>query len=447
MNFTPIGLQVPTLLLPRDDVDLAKWAVVACDQYTSQPDYWAWVEALVGDAPSALRLILPEIHLGAPDEAQRIAAIHQAMHRYLAEGVLKPQPPGMVLVERETTRSQTRRGLVAALDLEHYDFNPGAKTLIRPTEGTILERLPPRVRVREHAPLELPHVMVLIDDPEHSIIDPLFAEPLELLYDTPLMLEGGRVRGWRLDHPLLIQWVVERLTGLANPSIFNDRYGVTEEPVLLYAMGDGNHSFAAAKTIWENLKRTAADPVAIMNHPARHALVELVNLHDEGLEFEAIHRVAFNVNPDHLLEALAAFCTTQGSALRVSNHPSWAAARQTWHTMAQQPDCHTLAFASNRHYGILTIERPQLTLPVANLQAFLDHYLENQPGARIDYIHGEDTLKQLSAQPGNIGFYLPALAKEDFFRTVIRDGALPRKTFSMGEADEKRFYLEGRRIA
>ncbi|MGB5063864.1 MAG: DUF1015 domain-containing protein, partial [Candidatus Competibacter sp.] len=296
MNFAQIALQIPTLLLPRAGTDLTRWAVVACDQYTSQPDYWARVEARVGEAPSTLRLILPEVYLGAADEAARIQAIQEAMRRYLADGVLAPQPPGLVLVERETVRGRTRWGLVVALDLEHYDFNPDAKTLIRPTEGTILERLPPRVRVRERAPLELPHVMVLIDDPQHLVIESLRSEPLKPLYDVPLMLGGGRVRGWRLEHPMLMQWVVEQLARLADPTLFAERYGVTDEPVLLYAMGDGNHSFATAKQIWENLKRAAPDPVAIMNHPARHALVELVNLHDEGLEFEAIHRVAFAVD-------------------------------------------------------------------------------------------------------------------------------------------------------
>lgn len=447
MNFTPIGLQVPTLLLPRAGADLTKWAVVACDQYTSQPDYWAQVEALVGDAPSTLRLILPEVYLGAADEAQRIAAIQETMHRYLADGVLEPQPPGLILVERETARGRTRRGLIAALDLEHYDFNPGAKTLIRPTEGTIMERLPPRVRVREQAPLELPHVMVLIDDPQRMVIDPLFAEPLEKLYDVPLMLDSGRVRGWRLDHPLLIQWVVEQLSRLADPATFNARYGVTDEPVLLYAMGDGNHSFATAKILWENLKRAAPDPVAIMNHPARHALVELVNLHDEGLEFEAIHRVAFGVDADHLLTEMAAFYAAQGSALVVLNYPSWSAARQVGRTSQGLSHRQVIAFVSGQRCGVLNIEQPRLTLPVASLQAFLDNYLAQQSGVRLDYIHGEEALGRLSAQPGNIGFYLPTLDKNDFFRTVIRDGALPRKTFSMGEADEKRFYLEGRRIS
>lgn len=445
MNFIPIGLQVPTLLLPRSGTDLTKWAVVACDQYTSQPDYWAQVEALVGEEPSTLRLMLPEVYLGAADEA-RIAAIQETMRRYLAEDVLTPQPPGLILVERETARGQTRRGLIAALDLEHYDFNPGAKTLIRPTEGTIMERLPPRVRVREQAPLELPHVMVLIDDPQHMVIDPLFAEPAELLYDVPLMLDSGRVRGWRLDHPLLIQWVVEQLSRLADPATFSARYGVTDEPVLLYAMGDGNHSFATAKIIWENLKRTASDPAAIMNHPARHALVELVNLHDDGLEFEAIHRVAFGVDADHLLAGMTAFCAMQGSALTVLDYPSWPAARQAWRAMQDVPNRQVIAFISGSRCGVLSIEQPRLTLPVASLQAFLDDYLPRQSGARIDYIHGEDALEQLGAQPGHIGFYLPTLDKNDFFRTVIHDGALPRKTFSMGEADEKRFYLECRRI-
>lgn len=445
MNFAQIGLQVPTLLLPRTGTDLMKWAVVACDQYTSQPDYWVRVETLVGEAPSTLRLILPEAYLGAPDEAQRIQVIQETMSRYLAEGVLEPQPPGFILVERETARGRTRKGLIAALDLDHYDFNPGAKTLIRPTEGTILERLPPRIRVRENAPLELPHVMVLIDDPEHSVIEPLFAEPQERLYDFPLMLDSGRVRGWLAHHPLLVQWVVEQLTRLADPAAFAARYGVEGEPVLLYAMGDGNHSFATAKIIWENLKRAASDPVAIMNHPARHALVELVNLHDEGLDFEAIHRVAFDVNAGHLLAALGDFLAAQDSTLTVLDSPSWEAARRTW-LEVQRPDRHTAAFLTRDRCGVLIVERPRLTLPVATLQAFLDPYLQGQPGARLDYIHGESALEQLGRQPGNMGFYLPTLDKGDFFRTVIRDGALPRKTFSMGEADEKRFYLECRRI-
>lgn len=446
MNFAGIALQLPSLLLPRPGLDLTQWAVVACDQYTSQPEYWARVEAVVGGAPSTLRLILPEVYLGAADEARRIQAIQDTMRRYLAEGILVPQPPGLVRVERETARGRTRRGLIAALDLEHYDFNPGAKTLIRPTEGTILERLPPRIRVREGALLELPHVMVLIDDPGRTVIEPLFAEPVESLYDFPLMLDSGRVRGGRIEHPMLVQWVVEQLTRLADPAAFAARYGVSDEPVLLYAMGDGNHSFATAKIIWENLKRAAPDPAAVANHPARHALVELVNLHDEGLEFEAIHRVAFGVDPERVLDAMQAFFVAQGSALGVQDCPSWELARQAW-LDRQQSGRHVIAFASERRCGVLCIDRPRLTLPVASLQAFLDQYLPGQPGARLDYIHGEETLQQLGAQPDNLGFYLPALAKEDFFRTVIRDGALPRKTFSMGEADEKRFYLECRRIA
>ena len=447
MNFAGIGLQLPSLLLPRPGVDLTKWAVVACDQYTSQPDYWAQVDALVGDAPSTLRLILPEVYLDVADEVQRIMAIQDAMRRYLVEGVLAPQPPGLVRVERETARGRTRKGLIVALDLEHYDFTPGAKTLIRPTEGTIMERLPPRIRVREGAPLELPHVMVLIDDPGRTVIEPLFAEPLETLYDFPLMMNGGRVRGGRIEHPILIQWVIEQLARLADPVAFNVRYGVSDEPVLLYAMGDGNHSFATAKIIWENIKRAAPDPAAIMNHPARHALVELVNLHDEGLEFEAIHRVAFGIEPARLLAALTEFFTAQGSTLAVLDYPSWEATRQAWQEMQRSPGRHVIAFVSQNRCGVLTISQPRLTLPVAGLQAFLDEYLPSQPGARLDYIHGEDTLEHLGAQPGNIGFYMPALAKDDFFRTVIRDGALPRKTFSMGEADEKRFYLECRRIS
>jgi hypothetical protein len=268
---------------------------------------------------------------------------------------------------------------------------------------------------------------------------------LEPLYDVPLMLDGGRVRGWRMNHPLLLQWVVEQLTRSADPATFAARYGVTDEPVLLYAMGDGNHSFATAKRIWEDLKRAAPDPTTIMDHPARHALVELVNLHDEGLEFEAIHRVLFGVDLERVFAALVAFFAAQGSALGIVDCPSWSAARQAWLDY-QQPGRHVIAFASERRCGVLVIDRPRLSLPVASLQAFLDESLPDWPGARLDYIHGEEALQRLGAQPGNLGFYLPALAKDDFFRTLIRDGALPRKTFSLGEADEKRFYLECRRI-
>lgn len=445
MNFAQIGLLVPTLLLPRAGVDLTPWAVVACDQFTSEPEYWARVQRLVGESASTLKLILPEAFLGAEDEVRRIRDIQSAMRRYLAEGVLVQQPPGLVLVERETGRGRKRKGLIAALDLEHYDFTPGAKTLIRPTEGTILERLPPRIRVREGAPLELPHVMVLIDDPERRVIEPLFAESLEKLYDFPLMLDSGWVRGWRVDRPESIRGVAAGLARLADPTAFGDRYGADGEPVLLYAMGDGNHSFATAKTIWENLKRAAPDPTAIMDHPARHALVELVNLHDEGLEFEAIHRVAFGVDAGHLLGALKEFCAARGSRLTVLDRSSWAAARQSWREM-QRSDRHVIAFVAGNRHGVLVIEQPRLTLPIATLQAFLDQYLPDRPGAWLDYIHGEDSLERLGARPDRIGFVLPALAKDDFFRTIIRDGALPRKTFSMGEADEKRFYLECRLI-
>lgn len=445
MLFSAIALQVPKLLLPRAELDLTKWAVVACDQYTSQPAYWKQVEALVGTAPSTLRLMLPEVYLDASDEAQRIADIQATMRRYLAEGMFTEQL-GLVLVERTTAHGHTRRGLVAALDLEQYSFEPGSKPLIRPTEGTIVERLPPRVRVREQAPLELPHVMVLIDDAQHMVIDPLFTEKLRLLYDVPLMLNSGRVRGWHVDSPELIQWLVEQLHHLAAVETFNTRYGVQDEPVLLYAMGDGNHSFATAKTIWENLKRNAPDPSAIMKHPARYALVELVNLHDAGLEFEAIHRVLFAVNHAHLLAAMSDFFHAQGMELQVFTYATWEEAQQAWQELSAMPKQQALAFAHQQGYGVLVLEQPRLTLAVASLQQFLDHYLVAQPQTRIDYIHGTATLLELAAQPGNLGFYLAPLDKNDFFRTVIRDGTLPRKTFSMGEADEKRFYLECRQI-
>ncbi len=443
MDLAKLALHVPTILFPRDGVDLTRWAVIACDQYTAEPEYWAAVDQLVGDAPSTLRLTFPEVFLGKGDEAARIAAINAAMQRYLAGGTLRKLPPGLVLLDRQTGHAPSRKGLVVALDLEHYDYLPGAQTLIRATEGTILDRLPPRIRVREKAPIELPHIMVLIDDPERTVIEPLFNAELPLLYNFELMQNGGRLRGWHVDEPALIEGIGRALARLADPQRFRERYG--SDRVMLYAMGDGNHSFATAKAIWEQLKAAAPDPAAIMDHPARYALVELVNVHDPGLEFEAIHRVLFEANADDLLACARAHFAAVGTPCRID----WLADRQAVAAaMTKAPaGSHVLPFVTGGRHGLLTVVRPHLTLAVATLQEFLDAYLAEGRRGHIDYIHGDAAVLRLGAQPDSIGFLLPALSKHDLFRTIVHDGALARKTFSMGEADEKRFYLECRRIA
>ena len=443
MDFAKLALKVPEILLPGPAVDLHRWAVIACDQYTSEPEYWEAVARLVAVHPSTLRLVVPEVYLEDDDGDTRIADINASMKQYLADDVLVSQGRGFVLIDRKTSHVPSRKGLVVALDLEAYDYRPGSKTLIRTTEGTIVDRLPPRIRVRENAAVELPHIMVLIDDPEQTVIEPLCKAELEKVYDFELMRDGGHLRGWRVARPELLEQVASALGALAGKERFQKRYEVDDDEVMLYAMGDGNHSFATAKAIWEQLKSAAPDPAAVMTHPARYALVELVNLHDPGLEFEAIHRVVFDVNVDDLLARAEEYYLQAGTPCSIEKYPGPVEAKAA---AAATGAGHAIAFVTAEGFALLRIDHPTLTLEVATLQNFLDEYLKSQAKARIDYIHGDDAVTRLGRQESNVGFYLPSISKHDLFRTIVRDGALPRKTFSMGEADEKRFYLEARRI-
>jgi hypothetical protein len=443
MNLAKLALQVPTILLPKAGIDLSRWAVIACDQYTSEPEYWATVDRLTAGQPSTLHLVFPEVYLEEAGSDARIADINACMDQYLADGVLTAQEQGFILVDRKTSHAPTRKGLVVALDLEAYDYRPGSKTMIRTTEGTIVDRLPPRIRVRENAVVELPHIMVLIDDPEQTVIEPLFEADLELAYDFELMQNGGHLRGWNVTQQGLLDQIGAALERLAEKDRFQNRYEVDDDEVMLYAMGDGNHSFATAKAIWEQLKSEASDGDDIMDHPARYALVELVNVHDPGLEFEAIHRVAFDVDTEDLLNKAGEYYRQFGTPCRIEWYDDFAAATAASDAAGA---AHAVPFITAGRYGLLRIDAPTLTLEVATLQNFLDDYLQSRPESRIDYIHGDDAVTRLGSQQGNIGFYLPSISKHDLFRTIVRDGALPRKTFSMGEADEKRFYLEARRI-
>ena len=443
MNFETIALSVPQILLPQAGIDLQKWAVVACDQYTSQPLVWEKIKDLVGDAPSTLHMIFPEVYLEEPDPQARIDSINHTMERYLSEGLLAEQRPGFVLLDRRTAHAPSRKGLVVALDLEHYDYSADAKTLIRATEGTVIDRLPPRIKIREHAALESPHIMVLIDDPERTVIEPLFHKSLPMLYDFDLMMDSGHLTGYLVEDEGLLNAVAASLERLADPAYFQKRYGVQDERVLLYAMGDGNHSLATAKVIWERLKEQASDKASIMRHPARYALVELVNIHDPGLEFEPIHRVLFQCAFDELFDALQAFCKPQGSQCSVSSLDSLAALRAYPKTQA---GAHVFPFVNEGRFGVLTVEHPKQYLEYATIQTFLDEYLMRHGETRIDYVHGEAIVTELGSKPGNIGFYMPTISKNTFFKTIVLDGALPRKTFSMGHADEKRFYMECRKI-
>lgn len=440
-TYQSIGVQIPEVFLPAAGVDLNRWAVIACDQFTSQPEYWHQVETLVGSAPSTLNLVFPEVYLEDPQPEKRIEQIQSAMRSYLAQNILQSSE-GMIYVER-TTHGKTRRGLVLALDLERYDFSKGSQSLIRATEGTIIERLPPRIKIREGAPLELPHILVLIDDPQCTVIEPLASQKTDLqpVYDFELMLGSGHLAGWRVANPALEMQVVQALEALAVPQSFAAKYGLSEgQQVLLFAMGDGNHSLATAKAIWEKIKAQAGDAALAADHPARYALVEIENVHDAALAFEPIHRVLFGVSQD-LLAALSSYFGALYSYEPAANAEAMVEAVDHANGQSQ-----AFGVVTPHGCGVARISTPPTNLAVGTLQAFLDAYLKMGGAEKIDYVHGEDVVKTLGAQPGNASFYLPAMSKGDLFKTVILDGALPRKTFSMGEAEEKRFYVEARKI-
>ena len=404
---TDSALHTAEILLPKPGADMEKWAVVACDQYTAQPEYWREAEKVAGDAPSALNLILPEAWL--EESRERIPAIHQAMADYLSSGTLvSAVPDGFVLTER-TTPAGVRPGLVVALDLEAYDFSKGSESLIRATEGTVLERVPPRARIRAGAPLELPHVMMLIDDPECTVIEPLLArrEALRPLYDFELMLGGGHLRGWAVEgeDAQAVFKAVDALNARADG--------------LLYAVGDGNHSLAAAKQCWTELRPTLT-PEERLRHPARFALVELVALEDEALEFEPIYRVVECDTADFL-----------GALNEVT---------------AGQPGAQTVTVITAEGEKTVSFAAPTHALTVGTLQEFIDGYAAAHPGTKCDYIHDEASLRALANRPGSVGFLFEGMAKEELFPYVRDHGTLPRKTFSMGEARSKRYYIEARKI-
>lgn len=410
------------ILVPKNSVDMSKWSVIACDQYTSEPEYWKQVYSNVDSSPSTLNLILPELYLEDDDVASRIENIHDSMNKYLSDDIFDEYNNAMIYVERMQSNGILRQGIVGSIDLEKYDFSKSSTSEVRATEATVIERIPPRIKVRQGAPLELPHIMILIDDPDNTVIEPLAAKSASMnkLYDTELMQNGGSIKGWLVDESAQ-EAVDTALSALADPKTFNSKYGLSNSPVLLYAMGDGNHSLATAKEFYEQLKK--ANPGKdLSNHPARYALAEIVNLHSPALKFEAIHRLVYDVDCEELLHELS-------------------------HTLE-------LSDAKSSQYVITCcggtevkeyIHKQTSNLSVGSLQNFLDKYLKEH-GGKIDYIHGADTVKALAEKHNGIGFILPDMDKSQLFPTVIKDGALPRKTFSMGHAEDKRFYIEARKI-
>jgi uncharacterized protein (DUF1015 family) len=402
------------ILIPNH-VEMEKWSVIACDQFTSDPAYWQRVRQAAGQGPSTIHLILPEAELGSEHEAQTVRNINAAMERYLAENVFGVYPNSYVYVERTLADGSVRPGLLGAVDLEAYDYHVGSNSAIRATEKTVLERIPPRQRVRKDAAVELPHVLMLCDDDEKSLIEPIAAvrDSLTKLYDFDLMEQGGHITGWLVQGDVAAEFD-KRFAAFA--AAVDGKYADLGGSVLL-AVGDGNHSLATAKSCYEALK--AANPgVDFSAHPARYSLVELENIHDPSLVFAPIHRIILDTDAQKLLADVQSVCAEGGYPVE------WVIGEKS---------------------GTVYLDKAKGELAVAVLQEFLDNWLSENAGV-IDYIHGDEEVKELAKKENAIGFLLPAMEKHQLFRGVISGGALPRKTFSMGHAREKRYYLEGRKI-
>ena len=409
------------ILLPKN-IDMTKWSVVACDQYTSEMDYWNEVEKIVGASPSTLRITLPEIFLEDSDVNERINKINDTMKEYLDEDLFYELKDSMIYLERTQADGRVREGLMGMVDLEDYSYEKGSQTLIRATEKTVIERIPPRLKVRENALLELPHIMILIDDEKKKIIEDLKNEVTnsDVVYDFDLMENGGHIKGYKLNNDSMTK-VEEGLEALCDKEYFEKKYNVKDKGILLFAMGDGNHSLATAKANYENLKKTMT-PNEYLNHPSRYALVELVNLHSEALEFEPIHRVIFDTDVNKLIEEL-----------------------YKYYDINEEGNGQYFELVTKDIDKKLYISNPKSNIAVGSIQMFLDEYLKDNKG-KLDYIHGDETTKNMGMEENNVAILFEAMPKEELFRTVILDGALPRKTFSMGHSYDKRYYLEARKI-
>lgn len=474
------------ILLPKDGIDMEKWSVIACDQYTSQADYWKTVEEFVGDAPSTLNVVFPEIYLGnkkndkncacengscaddhttmyaSMSDSERIACINSTMEKYLSDGIIQQVvTDGYVLVER-TTESGIRLGIVGVVDLDDYDFDPKNPTLIRATEGTVISRIPPRVKIREHAAIELPHVMLLVDDPvdkaddvsdegkltgiynignvEHGIIEYVYSlkDSFRKLYDTDLMQGGGHIRGYAIE-------------GEAAKQV-TDAFAKKQEQSggFLFAVGDGNHSLATAKTCWKNIKESGKfTEEQLKTHPARYALVEICNLHSEALEFKPIHRLLTNVDVKDMLSFFEAEITKQGLESTEGDEIVFEYAESGNDNSAKPANGNEMVSENSavtctapiKSSGINITNRGD-RLPVEILQGILDKYLETHDNVSIDYIHGDDALHRLVKETNGCGIFLQSIDKSTLFPAINAGGVLPRKTFSIGEANEKRYYME-----
>ena len=426
------GLKLPEILLPKDR-NLGSWSVIACDQYTQDEGYWKRAEIAAGGRPSTLNLILPEVYLSRPDKAARIARIKRTMADYLSGGVFDAPEAEAVYVERTTAFGRVRHGLVIAVDLEDYEWKPGSRALIRATEATIPERIPPRKEIRSGAALESPHIMLLADDPSRSLVEGTgsLVKGGRPLYDGDLMLASGHITGWAVRGGAALAHLREAL------AVLKEAGTQADGSCFLFAVGDGNHSLATAKAVWDEYKAKSG----LTDSPVRYALVEIVNIYDSGLTFEPIHRVVLGdeVNPDGLIANLE---KSLGGKRRDVADPAGLEAA----VRASKASFGFVYIGKDGRQRFTLLETGITELAVSRLQPALDGYLSGKDGLELDYIHGSDEVFRLGGEPGAVSIMLPPIAKDSFFATISGRGPLPRKSFSMGEASEKRFYLECRRL-
>ena len=418
-SFNEMGIHIPEILIPDGDkTEIGKWSVIACDQFTAATDYWDDVKKITDGCYSTVNLILPECYLKQTDIEEELKKINSNMEKYIDAGIFRKLDKGFVLVERKTPFTPSRKGLVIAVDLEKYDYSEVSDSPIRPTEKTVVERLPPRIKIRENASLDLPHILFLIDDTENTVIEKLYSEKekFEKLYDFKLMKDGGEISGWHITGEEALSELEKAFSKLS------------EKQSTLFAVGDGNHSLAAAKEVWNIIKKKPGTPE---NHPARYALVELVNIKSSGIGFEPIHRVVFETDADALLSDLKTSLECSIEEIPASD-------------VKTPESAETMIYITGNKCGKITLKAENNLLATEKIQNFLDSWKGKME--EIDYIHGEKDLTDLAEKPGNIGFLLPDISKNTFFKRIAEKGVYPRKTFSIGESIEKRYYLEARKL-
>ncbi len=426
------GLEIPTLLIPNKDVALEKWAVIACDQYTQDSEYWDNAARIAKGSPSTLHIILPEVYLHDSEKKESyIKNIHSTMQDYIDSNIFQDEKKSFMYIERKTAFGRMRKGLVVAIDLETYDWKPFTKNLIRSTEATIVDRIPPRVAIRKGAPLESPHIMLLVNDPDKELVEKIGAQlsSNSASYDGDLMLNGGHITGWTIESDKDFECIAKSLERIADKN--TDKDGST----FMFAVGDGNHSLATAKAVWDEVKKECTDTE---NACERFALVEIVNIFDEGLTFEPIHRVLFNSNRDDFLNYVKDTWNVEildfNSFEEIDSY------------ITKNPSSFAVITNENEKTIYTCIATDKKGLLVSHLQPLIDDFFKDRKSDDIDYIHGSEEVCRLAKKECTLGLFLPPIEKESFFETIEKNGPLPRKSFSMGEADEKRFYMECRKL-